>query len=212
MPKPTVPKVAEDVYLDTMAKMANGTVIADFFLPYECCSDCAPIEYRLPSARLRVSTSKGCTNADGFAEVTLNMLKDWVGYNSIDNAGFKIVSRTHYSSNYANAFWDGTQMTYGDGDGSQLGQMAGTEEVGDVPDGFEREAGQRGGIDREDALAAERVFADPVAVDPAVRRPVRAVRKHLLVAEVGHPGSFRRPGRGRRRASRRPGRAERPSW
>jgi hypothetical protein len=71
VPRPNVSKVAEDVYLDTIAKMADGTVIADFFLPYECCSDCAPIEYRLPSARLRVSTSKGCTNSDGFAEVTL---------------------------------------------------------------------------------------------------------------------------------------------
>ena len=71
VPKPPVSKVAEDVYLETIAKLADGTVIADFFLPYECCSDCAPIEYRLPSARLRVSTSKACTNVDGFAEVTL---------------------------------------------------------------------------------------------------------------------------------------------
>ena len=69
--KPPVSKVAQDVYLETIAKLADGTVIADFFLPYECCSDCAPIEYRLPSARLRVSTSKACTNVDGFAEVTL---------------------------------------------------------------------------------------------------------------------------------------------
>lgn len=71
VPRPAVSKVAQDVYLETIAKMADGTVIADFFLPYECCADCAPIEYQLPSARLRVSTSKGCTNSDGFAEVTL---------------------------------------------------------------------------------------------------------------------------------------------
>ncbi|NJM91149.1 MAG: hypothetical protein HC863_02530, partial [Myxococcales bacterium] len=54
-------------------------------------------------------------DAHGFAEVTLNMLTDWGGFNSIDNAGFKIVSRVHYSTNYENAFWDGAQMTYGDG-------------------------------------------------------------------------------------------------
>ena len=47
-----------DVYLDAVAKLADGTVIADFFLPYQCCSDCAPIQYRLPpracgSARAR---------------------------------------------------------------------------------------------------------------------------------------------------------------
>ena len=54
-------------------------------------------------------------DAHGFAEVTLNMLNDWMGYNSIDEKGFKIVSRVHYGSHYENAYWDGTQMTYGDG-------------------------------------------------------------------------------------------------
>ncbi|MGZ3441261.1 MAG: M4 family metallopeptidase, partial [Polyangia bacterium] len=68
-------------------------------------------------------------DAHGYAEVTLNMLQQWQGYNSIDNAGFKILSRVHYSSNYANAFWDGSEMTYGDGDGSQLGEMAGSLDV-----------------------------------------------------------------------------------
>ena len=71
VPKLPVSNVTDGVYLDTIAKLADGTVIADFFLPYECCSDCAPIEYRLPSARLRVSAGKACTNSDGIAEVTL---------------------------------------------------------------------------------------------------------------------------------------------
>ena len=35
--------------------------------------------------------------------------------NSIDNLGFKLISYVHYSTNYVNAFWDGTRMTYGDG-------------------------------------------------------------------------------------------------
>ena len=38
--------------------------------------------------------------------------------NSIDNAGFALNSYVHYSTNYFNAFWDGNQMTYGDGDAS----------------------------------------------------------------------------------------------
>ena len=54
-------------------------------------------------------------DAHGFAEVTLNMLQDWYGHNSIDDAGFVIRSRVHYAVNYENAFWDGSQMTYGDG-------------------------------------------------------------------------------------------------
>jgi pseudolysin/vibriolysin len=54
-------------------------------------------------------------DAHGFAEETLNMLQEWYGHNSIDDNGFVIRSRVHYDSNYENAFWDGTQMTYGDG-------------------------------------------------------------------------------------------------
>ncbi len=36
--------------------------------------------------------------------------------NSVDNAGLALNSYVHYSTNYVNAFWDGTRMTYGDGD------------------------------------------------------------------------------------------------
>jgi Zn-dependent metalloprotease len=38
--------------------------------------------------------------------------------NSIDNNGFKLTSYVHYDVNYFNAFWDGSVMTYGDGDPS----------------------------------------------------------------------------------------------
>lgn len=38
--------------------------------------------------------------------------------NSIDGKGMAIVSSVHYGEDYNNAFWNGKQMTYGDGDGS----------------------------------------------------------------------------------------------
>ena len=38
--------------------------------------------------------------------------RDWY-----DNAGGVLSSTVHYSSNYCNAFWDGSRMVYGDGDG-----------------------------------------------------------------------------------------------
>lgn len=43
----------------------------------------------------------------------------WInhGRDSINDNGMTLVSRVHYKRNYNNAFWDGTQMTYGDGDG-----------------------------------------------------------------------------------------------
>ncbi|WP_404452272.1 M4 family metallopeptidase [Virgibacillus necropolis] len=37
--------------------------------------------------------------------------------NSIDGEGMAIISSVHFGKNYNNAFWNGEQMTYGDGDG-----------------------------------------------------------------------------------------------
>ncbi|MET0886931.1 MAG: hypothetical protein ABWX92_10820, partial [Mycetocola sp.] len=71
VPRFATSNAVAEVYRDAIAKLEDGTVIADFFLPYAHCSDCPPIQYQLPPSRLRVSTSKGCTNSDGLAEVTL---------------------------------------------------------------------------------------------------------------------------------------------
>lgn len=38
--------------------------------------------------------------------------------NSVDGAGGTLLSSIHYGVKYNNAFWNGSQMTYGDGDGS----------------------------------------------------------------------------------------------
>src|SRR6185369_6548596 len=37
--------------------------------------------------------------------------------NSIDDRGLRLDSTVHYGRKYMNAFWDGQQMVYGDGDG-----------------------------------------------------------------------------------------------
>jgi Zn-dependent metalloprotease len=39
------------------------------------------------------------------------------GRNSVDGAGKTLMSSVHFSVRYNNAFWNGTQMVYGDGDG-----------------------------------------------------------------------------------------------
>jgi len=52
------------------------------------------------------------------AEMTYDYFYLKHGRNSIDNAGFKLVSYIHYDVGYANAFWNGSEMTYGDGGGS----------------------------------------------------------------------------------------------
>ncbi|MGB4850373.1 MAG: SprB repeat-containing protein [Saprospiraceae bacterium] len=52
-------------------EMVNGTVIADFYLPYICCSDCSPIQYKLPSPPLGFTIKIGCTDSNGSALVTI---------------------------------------------------------------------------------------------------------------------------------------------
>ncbi len=55
------------------------------------------------------------TDAHWGAEKTYDFYKNNFNRNSIDGNGFKIKSYVHYSRNYFNAFWDGSRMTYGDG-------------------------------------------------------------------------------------------------
>ncbi|MBN1209954.1 MAG: peptidase M4, partial [Myxococcaceae bacterium] len=49
--------------------------------------------------------------------LTYNCYNTLFGRDSYDNAGAALISTVHYSTNYVNAYWDGTQMVYGDGNG-----------------------------------------------------------------------------------------------
>lgn len=57
------------------------------------------------------------TDAHFGAEMTYDYYLNIHGRNSINNAGFALNSYVHYDEDFANAFWDGNRMTYGDGDG-----------------------------------------------------------------------------------------------
>ncbi|MDC0539177.1 M4 family metallopeptidase, partial [Flavobacteriaceae bacterium] len=52
------------------------------------------------------------------------------GRNSYDNTGTTIKSYVSYRSNYVNAFWNGSVMTYGDGDGVNYGPLVSLDIVG----------------------------------------------------------------------------------
>ncbi len=52
------------------------------------------------------------------AGATFDLYHDVYSRNSIDNQGMELISTVHYNQNYNNAFWNGQQMTYGDGDGN----------------------------------------------------------------------------------------------
>jgi Thermolysin metallopeptidase, alpha-helical domain/Thermolysin metallopeptidase, catalytic domain len=45
------------------------------------------------------------------------------GRDSIDDAGMPLIGTVHYGEDYDNAFWNGEQMVYGDGDGEQFNRF-----------------------------------------------------------------------------------------
>ena len=54
---------------------------------------------------------------------TYALFAEAFGRASIDGAGLPLLASVHYGSQYDNAFWDGGQMVFGDGDGLVFGRF-----------------------------------------------------------------------------------------
>ena len=54
---------------------------------------------------------------------TDGLLRSVYGRQSIDDAGLPLLGTVHYGVAYDNAFWDGSQMVFGDGDGEIFGSF-----------------------------------------------------------------------------------------
>jgi len=67
--------------------------------------------------------NKAAVDAHYGAQMTYDFMKNVLGRDSLDGKGEKLVSNVHINNNYVNAFWDGKQMNYGDGDGKQAGPL-----------------------------------------------------------------------------------------
>jgi Zn-dependent metalloprotease len=61
--------------------------------------------------------------------ITYSYYKTIQGRNGIDGNDLKQVSTVHYGNKYDNAFWDGTQMVFGDGDGTNFTAFGGSLDV-----------------------------------------------------------------------------------
>lgn len=72
---------------------------------------------------------KASVSAEYYGGVVYDFYKNLFNRNSLDNAGMGLISTVHYSKSYNNAFWDGTQMVYGDGDGSTFTYLSGDLDV-----------------------------------------------------------------------------------
>ncbi|MDM5153402.1 M4 family metallopeptidase [Bacillus sp. DX1.1] len=75
------------------------------------------------------SRDAAAVDAHYYAGVTYDYYKNTFNRNSINNAGAPLKSTVHYGSNYNNAFWNGSQMVYGDGDGSTFVALSGGVDV-----------------------------------------------------------------------------------
>lgn len=78
---------------------------------------------------LNTSYDAPAVDAHYYAGVTYDYYKNVFNRNSFDNAGAALKSTVHYSRNYNNAFWNGTQMVYGDGDGTTFIPLSGGIDV-----------------------------------------------------------------------------------
>ncbi|MGR9043716.1 MAG: M4 family metallopeptidase [Gammaproteobacteria bacterium] len=78
-------------------------------------------EEKLPGRKIRGEGDPAIGDAaadeayDG-AGATYDLFHDIYERNSIDDQGMELISTVHYGKGYDNAFWNGEQMTYGDGD------------------------------------------------------------------------------------------------
>ena len=70
-------------------------------------------------------------NSDSTVNDSYDILDStWDCYNSLfgrdsyDGLGAVLISSIHYSTNYVNGFWNGTQLVFGDGDGNIFGNFA----------------------------------------------------------------------------------------
>ena len=64
------------------------------------------------------STDQTCKQAFTETTAVAKFYQSVFGRQSIDDAGMSLISSIHFSVQYNNAFWNGGQMTYGDGDGN----------------------------------------------------------------------------------------------
>jgi Zn-dependent metalloprotease len=78
--------------------------------------------FDLPGTKVRgegdpPSSDVSVNEAYDGADVTYDYFNEVHGRDSIDGQGMELVSSVHYGTDFDNAFWNGSQMAYGDGSG-----------------------------------------------------------------------------------------------
>jgi bacillolysin len=80
-------------------------------------------ENALPGTLVCDESNPTCSGGDAdavaahlYASDTYDFYSSYHGRDSIDNAGMSMISSVHFGTNFNNAFWNGKQMVYGDGE------------------------------------------------------------------------------------------------
>lgn len=60
---------------------------------------------------------------------TFDLFSEIFGRNSIDDSGMDLIGTVHFDESYDNAFWDGSQMVFGDGDGVYFNRFTAAVDV-----------------------------------------------------------------------------------
>jgi Zn-dependent metalloprotease len=76
------------------------------------------------------SRESAAVDAQYGTNMTWDFYKTTYGRNGIFGDGSGSYNRVHYGNGYVNAFWDGTKMTYGDGDGTSYGPLVSLDVAG----------------------------------------------------------------------------------
>jgi len=84
--------------------------------------------YELPGSLARKEGEPATNNAAvdeayGGLGSTFDLFWNIYNRNSINNAGLDLIATVHYEQNFDNAFWNGSQMVLGDGDGKYFNRF-----------------------------------------------------------------------------------------
>lgn len=124
LPDPAAARCEETLLRDAAFRRQReaGAAAAPPRLPAAWTVHTADHEERLPGRPVRSAGDPASGDpavdeaADGIG-VALGFLGDVLGRRSYDDAGAPVSLTVHYGDRYANAFWDGRQLVFGDGDG-----------------------------------------------------------------------------------------------
>jgi len=116
-------------YLKDTTKPMNGGVIETFTVNHST-EDNPKNYYLFDNDNAWVDKDQApAVDAHVYAGKVYDYYKNVHNRNSFDGNGKTIRSAVHYGNNYNNAYWNGQQMIYGDGDGVEFAPLSGSLDI-----------------------------------------------------------------------------------